>query len=271
MSVYKKNNYRSGRQEKKEKQKEETHNSLSSEQLSKESTTAEVFQTLDEKANKTEAWVQQNQRTIFSVLAALVVVGLGYMLYKQFVSVPKEEEASKKLSFALSTFDKALNANTTAVRDSLFTLSLNGNKENGGFLNVLQNYSGSKAANVANYSAGMAYLQLNQYKEAITHLDKFSSDDPILSALALGNIGDAFAELKQLKEAIDYYNKAIDKSDNSLTAPIYLNKAASVAIEQKEYKKALEYLERIKNEYPKSQEATTVSTEISRVKTLMSL
>ena len=83
MSVYKKNNYRSGRQEKKEKQKEETHNSLSSEQLSKESTTAEVFQTLDEKANKTEAWVQQNQRTIFSVLAALVVVGLGYMLYKQ--------------------------------------------------------------------------------------------------------------------------------------------------------------------------------------------
>ena len=58
------------------------------------------------------------------------------MLYKQFVSVPKEEEASKKLSFALSTFDKALNANTTAERDSLFTLSLNGNKENGGFLNV---------------------------------------------------------------------------------------------------------------------------------------
>ena len=92
-----------------------------------------------------------------------------------------------------------------------------------------------------------------------------------MSALALGNIGDAFAELKQLKEAIDYYNKAIDKSDNSLTAPIYLNKAALVAIEQKEYKKALEYLERIKNEYPKSQEATAVSTEISRVKTLMSL
>ena len=260
MSVYKKNNYRPGRQTKKEREQEEPTKELTSEQLSHESTTAEVFQTLDEKAGKTEAWVQRNQRSILLTVVAVVVVGLGYMLYKQFVSTPRETEASEKLSFALTVFDEALNAPTTAQRDSLFTLSLNGDKSHGGFLQVIKDYSSSKAANVAYYSAGMAYLQLNKYKEAVTHLDKFSSEDPILSALVA---------LKQPKEAMDYYKKAIDKSDNTLTAPIYMNKAALVAEEQKNYKEALEYLEKIKNDYPKSQEATTVSTEISRVKTLM--
>ena len=269
MSVYKKNNYRPGRQTKKEREQEEPTKELTSEQLSHESTTAEVFQTLDEKAGKTEAWVQRNQRSILLTVVAVVVVGLGYMLYKQFVSTPRETEASEKLSFALTVFDEALNAPTTAQRDSLFTLSLNGDKSHGGFLPVIKDYSSSKAANVAYYSAGMAYLQLNKYKEAVTHLDKFSSEDPILSALALGNIGDAFVALKQPKEAMDYYKKAIDKSDNTLTAPIYMNKAALVAEEQKNYKEALEYLEKIKNDYPKSQEATSADMQISRVKTLM--
>ena len=271
MSVYKKNNYRPGRQTRKEKQQEESRNSLTSEKLSRESTTAEVFQTLDEKAGKTEAWVQRNQRSIFVVLAVMVLAGFGYMLYRQFVSVPKETEASEKLSFALATFDEALNAPTTAVRDSLFTLSLEGDKMHAGFLKIIKDYSSSKAANVAYYSAGMAYMQLNKYKEAVSHLDKFSSKDPILSALALGNIGDAFVQLKQLNEATDYYKKAINKSDNSLTAPIYLNKAAQVAVEQKNYKQALEYFERIKNDFPKSEEASTIDTQISRVTTLMNL
>ena len=48
-----------------------------------------------------------------------------------------------------------------------------------------------------------------------------------------------------------------------------MNNAALVAEEQKNYKEALEYLEKIKNDYPKSQEATSADMQISRVKTLM--
>ena len=256
MSVYKKNNYRPSRQTKKERQQEEATNEVSSEQLSHESTTAEVFQTLDEKANK---------------IVAVVVVGLGYMFYKQFVSEPREKEISEHLSFAQNVFNEALDANTTAARDSLFTLSLNGDKTHAGFLKIIKDYGSSKAGNVAYYAAGMAYLQLNKYKEAVTHLDKFSSSDPSLSALALGNIGDAFVALNQPNDALDYYKKAIDKSDNALTAPIYLNKAAQVAQDQKNYKEALTYLERIKSDYPKSEEAASVDVQISQVQALMNL
>ncbi|WP_297971469.1 tetratricopeptide repeat protein [uncultured Capnocytophaga sp.] len=271
MSVYKKNNYRPGRQTKKERQQEEAANEVSSEQLSHESTTAEVFDTLDEKAGKTEAWVIQHQRTILFTIVAVVVVGLGYMFYKQFVSEPREREISEQLSFAQSVFNQALDANTTATRDSLFTLSLNGDKTHAGFLKIIKDHGSSKAGNVANYAAGMAYLQLNKYKEAVTHLDKFSSSDPILNALALGNIGDAFVALNQPKEAMDYYKKAIDESDNVLTAPIYLSKAAQVAQDQKNYKEALTYLERIKTDYPNSEEAASVDVQISQIEALTNL
>jgi tetratricopeptide repeat-containing domain protein len=271
MSVYKKNNYRPGRQTKKERQQEEAANEVSSEQLSHESTTAEVFDTLDEKAGKTEAWVIQHQRTILFTIVAVVVVGLGYMFYKQFVSEPREREISEQLSFAQSVFNQALDANTTATRDSLFTLSLNGDKTHAGFLKIIKDHGSSKAGNVANYAAGMAYLQLNKYKEAVTHLDKFSSSDPILNALALGNIGDAFVALNQPKEAMDYYKKAIDESDNTLTAPIYLSKAAQVAQDQKNYKEALTYLERIKTDYPNSEEAASVDVQISQIEALTNL
>lgn len=135
-------------------------------------------------------------------------------------------------------------------------------------MDILKNYSGTKAANIATYSAGMAYLQMGKYKEAIEHLDKFKSDDEILGALALGNIGDAFAQLKQPKDALNYYEKAFKKSDNSYTAPIYLNKAGMVASELKEYSKALDYFNKIKKEYPKSEEARTIDIQLSRISTL---
>ncbi|GIZ15011.1 tetratricopeptide repeat protein [Capnocytophaga catalasegens] len=263
MAIYKKNNYRPNRHKKEDVEVEETL-----EKLQEESTTAEVFNTLDQGASKTEAWVQKNQKAIIGTLVAIVVVGLGYMLYQQLVATPKAKEASNELSYPLQIFENALNATETKAKDSLFALSLSGTNGRYGFLDIIKNYNNTKAANIATYSAGMAYLNMNKYKEAIDYLDKFKSDDEILSALALGNIGDAFAQLKQPKEALDYYEKAFKKSKNNYTAPIYLQKAGLVASELKNYNKAIEYFEKIKDEYPKSEEARTIEIQLSRVQVL---
>jgi hypothetical protein len=40
--------------------------------------------------------------------------------------------------------------------------------------------------NLANYYAGMAYLNTGKYNEAIDYLNKFKSDDIVLSGLATG-------------------------------------------------------------------------------------
>ena len=147
-------------------------------------------------------------------------------------------------------------------KDSLLTLALNGAQGKYGFLDIIEEYSGTKAANLAKYSAGMTYLNLKQYDQAVAHLEGFSSDDDIMGAMAKGGIGDAFSQLDQNDDALDYYEKAIAHSDNEFTAPRFLYKAGIVALDLGDKSKALGYFERIREEYPSSQEASGVDALI---------
>ena len=108
------------------------------------------------------------------------------------------------------------------------------------------------AANLANYYAGMSYLNLKDYQNAVTYLGDFSSDDKMLGPIAKGGIGDAFVQLDQKEDALEYYEKAFSANINDFTTPLYLMKAANVAIDLGQNDKALGYLKRIKSEFSTS-------------------
>ena len=247
MATYKKRGYKP--KNKAEQQQLETD----------KSTTAEVFSTLDQSASRSEQWVQRNQNYILGAIGVIAVAVLGYLAYNQFVQNPKEESAANELFYPQQYFDQALNA---TAKDSLFNLALNGGEGKYGFLDIIDEYSGTKAANLANYSAGMAYLNMQQYDEAIKHLENFKSDDAILGALAKGGIGDSFMQLGQPDEALGYYEQAIKHSENQFTTPKFLYKAGITAMELKNNEKALGYFRRIKEEYPDSNEASTIDVFI---------
>ena len=79
------------------------------EQLQNEnSTTAEVFSSLDEGASKTEAWVAANQTYILGVIGAVAVAVLGYLGYVQFVQKPQEATAANELFYPQQYFDRLL-------------------------------------------------------------------------------------------------------------------------------------------------------------------
>lgn len=228
------------------------------------STTAEVFSTLDESASRSEEWVSKNQNYILGIIGVIAVGVLGYLAYMQFVQNPKEASAANEMYYPQQYFDQAL-GNETA-KDSLYNLALNGAEGKYGFLDIIDEYSGTKAANLANYSAGMAYLNMQQYQEAIGHLENFSSDDAVLGALAKGGLGDAFMQLGQPEDALGYYEKAIAHSENEFTAPRFLYKAGVTAMELGQNAKALQFFERIKNDYDSSDEARTIDAFIGMAK-----
>ncbi|PIE99898.1 MAG: hypothetical protein CR994_08615 [Maribacter sp.] len=229
-----------------------------------ESTTAEVFSTLDEGASKTEEWVSKNQNYILGVIGVIAVAVLGFLAYNQFVQKPKEAEATNELLYPQKYFEQALNA--TTAKDSLYNLALNGAEGKYGFLDIIDGYSGTKAANLASYSAGMAYLDMKNYQGAIDHLEDFSSDDAILGALAKGGIGDAFMQLDQPEDALVYYESAVTHSVNDFTTPKFLYKSGVTALELKQYDKALGYFQRIKDDFPSSKEANTIDAFIGMAK-----
>ena len=108
-------------------------------------------------------------------------------------------------------------------------------------------------------------MYIEQYEDAIEYLRNFSSDDIILSTLALGCIGDAFLEMDNLDNALDYYEEAANNVDNDFTTPRYLMKQAMVLEQNKDSNEALELYKRIKVDYSKSQQAQDIEKYIIKV------
>lgn len=227
-----------------------------------QSTTAEVFNTLDQGASKTEEWVAKNQKYIFIVIAVVAVVVLGYLGYNKFIQEPKESEAMNDMFQAQQYFDQAVAGGVQS--DSLYTLSLNGGEGKFGMLDIVSEYKGTDAANLANYYAGMAYLNTKDYTNAVEYLSNFSSDDDVLGPIAQGGIGDAFMQLDQKEDALDYYVKAANMKTNNFTTPMYLFKAGTTALELGKNGDALKYFNRIKDEFSTSTEALNIDVWVGK-------
>lgn len=230
------------------------------------STTAEVFNTLDEGASKTEAFVEKNQKYIFIILGVVAAIVLGTMGYKEFISGPKQITAMNDMYQAQKYFDEA--TTSSVAKDSLYNLALNGGEGKFGMLDIINEYSGTDAANLASYYAGTAYLRLKDYKNAVEYLSNFKSEDEILAPLAKGNIGDAFVQLNQPEDALDYYEQAANMRDNEFTTPMYLYKAGNIALELGDADKALSYFKRIKSDYANATEASNIDVFIGKAQVL---
>ena len=226
--------------------------------------TAEVLNTLDETASKSEQWIEKNSKPLFYGLVTVVVLFLAYLSYNKFIVEPNELDASNELAFPRKYFDEAATAGSGI--DSLLRLGLEGADGNYGFLDIADQYSGTKAGNLANYYAGLSYLKMKDYENAIDYLSKFVSDDQILGPVALGAIGDAFADINQLEDAMNYYDKAADKADNEFTTPLFLYKAGQAAMLTKNYSKAESFFSEIKEKYPKSDQGRDIEKLINAAK-----
>jgi tetratricopeptide (TPR) repeat protein len=158
-------------------------------------------------------------------------------------------------------FQKAVD-DTANKADSLYNLVLKGSEGKFGAIKIAEEYSGTDAGNLANYYAGIAYLNTGKYAEAVTSLEKFSSDDIMLSTLAKGAIGDAYAQQNKSKEALDFYLKAADASKNDFTRPRYLLKAGKTALALGNKVDALKYFTDIKDNYDASPESQQIDALI---------
>ncbi|MDA0678229.1 MAG: hypothetical protein O3B34_03260 [Bacteroidetes bacterium] len=224
------------------------------------SQTAEVFSALDSGASKTEAWFRKNQNAILGLIVLVALIAVGSFAYNTFILEPKEKEAASELYYPQSYFEQSMQPGV--ARDSLLGLALNGAEGKYGFIDIVSEYNGTKAAKLAAYGAGMTYLKLGSYNEAIDYLSDFDADDALLGALAKGGIADAHAGLENYDKALTAYRSAIAHDTNEFTTPMFLRKAIFVAIQLQDNAKALEFAKRLKDEFGNSSEAIGVDALI---------
>ena len=216
------------------------------------------LQELESALTRTERFIESNGKIISIVVGAIVVVVAAVLAFNRFYIQPKEDEALSQMFMAENYFEK----------DS-FNLAINGDGNYLGFLDIIDDYGITKSANRAKYYAGISYLHLGQYEEAIDYLKKFKTDDLLLSPVKEGAIGDAMLELGKKEDALSQYKKAYSATENELTTPVYKMKAAAILESMNQYADALKLYEEIKKEYPQTAEGSTVDKYIARVKVQM--
>ncbi len=250
MATYNKRGYKSPKAKEDKSDNEVIENQIVDE---KDSTTAGVFNALDNTASKTEDWVIKNQKIIFGIVGAIALAAVGYFAYNKFIKDPKEVDATNQMYVAQQNFQKATEASGKTA-DSLYNLSLTNAEGKFGFTKIASEYSGTKAGNLANYYAGMAYLNTGKFDKAIEYLSNFKANDQILSALATGAIGDANSEKGNLKGALEFYIKASEANKNDFTTPLFLLKAGKTALALGNKADALKYFTNIKENFESAPE-----------------
>ena len=189
-----------------------------------------------------------------SIIALLISIFIGYYLYQNLYKSPRNETAQNQLFIGEQYFEK----------DS-FRLALDGKDNFDGFISISEKYSNTKSGQLATYYCGISYLRIGEYQNAIKMLDKFNSNDNLLMSIANTAIGDAFSELNQPNEAIEYYEKSIKIHSNKITTPITLMKCAILFELQEDYTRAIDCYNTIKEQYPESKLAENIDKYIEKI------
>jgi len=214
----------------------------------------EQLKTIEESLTKAEMYVEDNKNNLMIIVLAIALGFSAFFAYDRFYVQPNENNAITEMYLAEKNFEQ-----------DNFQKALDGDEQFAGLIEIIDTYGGTKAANLAEYYAGISYLRLGDAEAAINHLDNFSSNDEMLAPIAQGAIGDAFSELGQDEEALNYYVKAAELRTNNFSTPVYLMKAANAAYSLGNKEQALKLYTRIQDEFSSSREGQNIGKYISRI------
>lgn len=214
----------------------------------------EVLVDIVEARESAQDFIDRNQKTIFGVLTALVVVIGGYFGYDYFVKTKQQNSALELMSEAEYQFG----------RDSFALAITNPGLDSEGFEEIVNSYGAAPAGNASNYYAAVGYLNLGEYKAAISYLEDFDADGEVMPIMKNGILGDAHSELNELDKALSYYKKAASVKENEVLTPYYLMKVGMLQEKLGNFADAKEVYEQIKEKYPTSTDGRDIDKYIIR-------
>ena len=211
---------------------------------------------VEDALTQSEAFLIKYKNAIIGGVIAVIIIVAGFIMYKNLYAEPREEKAQAALFkgqeyFEQDAFEQALNGDSIGYA---------------GFLKVADDYSGTKAANLAKAYAGICYAQLGKYEDAVKMLDGFDGSDQMVAPAILGATGNCYAQLGQLDKAASTLLSAADKADNNTLSPIFLLQAGEILVKQGKYDDAVNAYTKIKDKYFQSYQAMDIDKYIEQAK-----
>ena len=213
--------------------------------------------------NKTLDWLQANKNIVLYTFIGLLLLIGGYLAYENLVARPNETKAQEALAGAQNIFDQAVASPT--VDSAAFRAVLNGEGATKGVLSVLKTHKG-KVGKLASYYAGLSYLKLGDFNNAIKYLKDFKTDANQIQMMAYGALGDAYSETGKNSEAIDSYKKAAATFEaDAINAGEYLYRAALLSELTGKNTEAVKLYKELKDKFPDTQRGAEADKYIYRL------
>lgn len=197
---------------------------------------------------------EQKKKPISTAITVILVVVVGYFGYMKMYKEPNEEKAAAAMYWPQLYFQA----------DSL-NQALNGDGKNLGFAKLSKKYSGTAAGNIAGYYEGICYLKMGDFPKAITALSAFDGKGTMLGAQASGALGLAYMESGNSAKAIEAFQKATSNKEDGLVTPMYLYHLGMAYQATGKTNEAKEAFKRIRDEFPRSQQARDMEKELAKV------
>lgn len=236
-----------------------------------------IEETVEEKAPKAidpslegiQLFYETNKKMITYVGGGLVLIIAAFCFFKFYYLPEQENEAATEIFWAQNYFEA--DSFNIALKGNVAVMAPEGQKTIMGFEAIAEEYSMTKTGSLANYCAGICYLRTGKFDQAIEFLQKYDGDDEMVAPIAVGAIGDCHMEMNRVDEAIKFYLKAAETSNNNFTTPFYLKKAGFAYEQKANFSEALALYERIQKEYMRSNEGKEIERDIAKVKALGNL
>lgn len=208
---------------------------------------------LDVQLSKGEAFIEKNWKKIATVIGAVIVIVAGVYIYRHYME-GKELEAQKAIVGA-----------QTAFAQQQYEQALKGEGNTKGLLKIIDEYSGTKTANLAKLYAGLAYAKTDKTDDAIKMLEDFSTqDDDMVSPAAVAALGNLYVKKGDKEKGAQTLIKAATEADNDAVSAVFLLQAGEVYESLGQNDKAVELYNKIKKQYFRSPLSQEIDKYIER-------
>ena len=211
---------------------------------------------MEEALTQSGAFLIKYKKSIIGVVVLVIVIIAGITMYNHLYAAPREEKAQTALFkgqeyFESGAYEQALNGDSIGYA---------------GFAKVADEYSGTRAANLAQAYMGICYAKLGKNEEAIKALSNFDGSDQMVSPAVKGALGNCYAQLGQLDKAASTLLSAANEADNNTLSPIFLMQAGEILVKQGKYDEAIKAYTTIKEKYFNSYQAMNIDAYIEQAK-----
>jgi predicted negative regulator of RcsB-dependent stress response len=203
----------------------------------------------DISSNNLKQQFQNNKqlRIITFSIGGVILLLVGYLIYRQFVFGPKNEKSKEAYVTGLNYASQ--DSTDMAIQE---------------LEPVVKKYDGTVGGENAQLVLARQYMEKGNFKKALDLLEDVDVNDTYLQVGVIGLQGDCYSEMGKYEEAMNKYEEAAETNENEKTSPEYLFKAALVAEHLKDFEKATELYTQIRDNYAMFSQQKAIEKYIKR-------